>query len=108
MKIPHHHRIGVRPGHRTNQIVGGAHIRHPVAQSFVHRILERLAARFHHPHFGTQELHAKDVERLALNVFFTHENLTLHAEAGRHRGGRHAMLSGAGLGDDAPLAHMPR
>ena len=59
-------------------------------------------------HFGAQELHTKDVERLALDIFLAHEDLTLHAEARRHRGGGHAMLSGAGLGDDAPLAHVPR
>ena len=31
-----------------------------------------------------------------------------HPEARRHRRGRHPVLPGAGLGDDAPLPHAPR
>ena len=64
--------------------------------------------RFDRAHLGAQQLHAKDVERLALDIFLAHEDLALHAEARRHRGGGHAVLAGAGLGDDAPLAHAPR
>ncbi len=97
----------MRPGHRADEIIGAAHVSHPVAQRFVHGILERPAAGLDHAHFGAQQLHAKDVERLALDIFRAHENLALHAEARRHGGGRHAMLAGAGLSDNAPLAHVP-
>ena len=46
-----------------------------------------------------------DVERLALHVLGAHVDVALEAEqrAGRRR--RDAVLAGAGLGDDAPLAH---
>ncbi len=94
-------------GHRADEIIGVAHVGHPIAQRFVHGILERPAAGLDHANFGAQQLHAKDVERLAPDVFLAHEDFAFHAEARRHRRGRHAMLSGAGLGDDASLAHMP-
>ena len=57
---------------------------------------------------GAEQLHAKDVERLALDVDAAHEDLALALEQRRHRRGRHAMLSGAGLGGDARLAHPHR
>ena len=62
----------------------------------------------HRPHFGAQHLHAKDVRLLAFDVDFAHVDDAGQAEA--RAGGRRgdAVLAGAGLGDDARLAHPPR
>ena len=56
-------------------------------------------------HLGAEQPHAEDVERLPLHVLGAHVDVALEAEqrAGRRR--RDAVLPGAGLGDDAPLAH---
>src|SRR5262249_1101906 len=54
-----------------------------------------------------QQLHAKDVGLLALDVDGAHENLARQSEARAHGGDRDAMLAGAGLGDDSRLAHAP-
>ena len=62
-------------------------------------------AGMHRPHLGAQQLHAKHVRLLPLDVGGAHIDHARIAEARRHRGGRHAMLAGAGFGDDALLAH---
>ena len=46
-----------------------------------------------------------DVERLALHVLGAHVDVALEAEQRARRRRRDAVLPGAGLGDDAPLAH---
>ena len=46
-----------------------------------------------------------DVGLLALDVGRAHEDLARQAEAGANRRHGDAMLAGAGLGDDARLAH---
>ena len=42
---------------------------------------------------------------LALHVFGAHVHNAFQAQTRRHRGGRNSVLSRAGFGDDAPLAH---
>ena len=58
--------------------------------------------------FCAHEPHAKDVEALAADVFRAHEYIALKAEQGGGGGGCHAMLAGAGFGDNALLAHAKR
>jgi hypothetical protein len=55
--------------------------------------------------FGAKKLHAKDVRRLPLHIGGAHIDNAFQPEAGADRGGCHAMLAGAGFGDDARLAH---
>ena len=57
---------------------------------------------------GAEHAHAEDVQRLARHVFGAHVDDALEAEQRARRGRRHAVLSGAGLGDDAALAHPLR
>jgi hypothetical protein len=66
-----------------------------------------LASRLHHAHFGAEQLHAKNVQRLAPDIFLAHENLTGKTKAGSHRGRRHPVLPRAGFSDNALLAHAP-
>jgi hypothetical protein len=54
---------------------------------------------------GAEHLHPEHVERLALDVDGTHVHLALEAEQRGGRRRRHAVLAGAGLGDEAGLAH---
>src|SRR5262249_46554760 len=55
-----------------------------------------------------EQTHAEDVERLALDVLGAHVHLAFESEQRRGGGARHAVLAGAGLGDDASLAHSLR
>ena len=64
-----------------------------------------LRAGFDRHHCRAQQLHAVDVLGLALDVFAAHVDHAFEAEAGADGGGGHAVLAGAGLGDDARLAH---
>ena len=48
---------------------------------------------------------AEHVWRLALHIGGAHVDFARIAEAGRDGGGSHAVLAGAGLGDDPGLAH---
>jgi hypothetical protein len=56
-------------------------------------------------HGGAEELHALDVGRLAPHVLGAHEDLAREGEPRAGDRGRDAVLAGAGLRDDAPLAH---
>ena len=55
--------------------------------------------------FGAEHAHAEDVQALAAHVLFAHVDDAFEAEQGADGGGGDAVLSGAGFGDDAPLAH---
>ena len=62
---------------------------------------------FTRAHLGAEQAHAEHVRLLPLDVALAHVDDALQAEARRHRRGRDAVLAGAGLGDDAALAHAP-
>ena len=80
---------------------------HPVPQRLVDRVLEGPAPAVHRSHLGTEQLHAEHVELLAVGVHLAHVDDALHAEEGRGGGRGHTVLAGAGLGDQAVLAHPP-
>ena len=62
----------------------------------------------HRHHLGAEHLHAEHVGRLARHVDGAHVDHAFQAEAGAEGGGGDAVLAGAGLGDDARLAHAAR
>ena len=101
---------GIRIGahHRADDVVRGRHVGDPVAQRLVGRVLERAGARLDRHHRRAEQLHPVDVERLARDVLGAHVHHALEPEARADRGGGDAVLSRAGLGDDAPLAHPER
>ena len=105
LEIAHHRRIGMRPRHRADAVEGVAHIRHPVAQRIVHRVLERAAPRGDRHHLGPQKLHPEDVRGLPLDIMGAHVDHAFQPELGTDRRGGHAMLARARFGDDPALAH---
>ena len=80
-------------------------VRDPVAQPFVHRILERAAPAGDGHDFRAEQLHAEDIGRLAPHILCAHIDYARQAEARADRGSGHAMLTRAGFRDDARLAH---
>ena len=107
LEVAHHRRVGVRAGHRADDVEGVERVADPVAQRLVQRVLQRARARAHRPDLGTQQLHAEHVGLLPLDVALAHVDDAFQAEARGHGRGRHAVLAGAGLGDDPLLAHPP-
>ena len=69
--------------------------------------LRVLRARLHRHDLGAEHLHAEDVRLLPLDVDGAHVDDAFEAEAGAQRRRGDAVLAGAGLGDDALLAHAP-
>ena len=80
----------------------------PVAQRLVHRVLQGRRARGDAAHLGAEQAHPEHVRLLPLDVAGAHVDDARQAEARGDRRGRDAVLAGAGLGDDAALAHPPR
>ncbi len=107
VEVPDHHRERVRAGDGAEQVVGGVDVGDPVAERLVDGVLERPAAGGHGHHLGAQHPHPGDVERLPLGVDLAHVDGAVEAEQGAGGGGGHAVLAGAGLGDDPGLAHPP-
>ena len=99
---------GVRPDDGAEAVVGRFDAAHPIAEGLVHRIAQGPRTAAHRPDFRAEELHAEDIGPLAADVFFAHVDDALQTEVGTGRGGGHAVLPGARLGDDPPLAHPQR
>ena len=97
----------MRAGDGADQVIGVLHVGDPVAHRLVHRVLQRGGARGHRLHLGAQQLHAEHVGLLPLDVGRAHVDGARQAEQRAHGRGRHAVLAGPGLGDDAGLAHAP-
>mmetsp|Transcript_20706 Transcript_20706/g.65502 ORF Transcript_20706/g.65502 Transcript_20706/m.65502 type:complete len:480 (+) Transcript_20706:426-1865(+) len=104
VEVANHHGVGVGAGDGAEDVVGGLDVGHPVANGLRGGILEGGSARVHGADLRAQELHAEDVEGLALAVVGTHVDDAVEAEARAHSRGGHAVLAGAGLRDDALLA----
>src|SRR6516165_5450400 len=62
----------------------------------------------HGNYLGAEQLHAKDVGLLPLDVGGAHIDDAGQVEEGAGRRGGNPVLAGAGLGDDPALSHAPR
>lgn len=105
VEVTHHARIRVRAGHGADDVEGVAHVGDPVAHRFVERVLERGRTGGHRDHRRTEQLHAIDVDLLPFDVGGAHVDQAFQAQTCSDSGAGHAVLAGAGLGDDAGLAH---
>ena len=93
---------------RAEQVVGIGDVGHPIAHGFADGVLEGAAAGGNAGHLGPQQAHAENIQALAAHVLRTHVDHAFEAQKGAHRSGGHAVLAGAGFGDDAALAHAAR
>ncbi len=105
LEFAHHQRIGMRPERAAEQVISVARVRDPIAQGFVDRVLERARTVLDHAHFRAEQSHAQDVRLLPAHVFRAHVNDAFQTEQRADSRGRDAVLTRAGLGDDAALAH---
>src|SRR5918999_1854625 len=90
---------------RADHVVRAADVGHPVADRGRHRLLQRAGARVDRRHRRPQQAHALHVRPLAPHVLGAHADDALEPEQRARRRRRHAVLAGAGLGDDPRLAH---
>ena len=92
---------------RAEDVMRGADVGDPVAHGLVDRFLERLLAGLHGHDLRAEHFHAIHIQFLPLAIHRAHVNDALQSEHGGDGGGGDAVLAGAGLGDDARLAHAP-
>ena len=105
LEVAHHHGVGVRARHGTDDVKSIVDIGHPVAHGFIQRVFQGFAATGHWHHRGTQQFHAVDVGALAFDVLAAHVNHTFQAVTRADGGCGHAVLACAGFGNHAGLAH---
>ncbi len=98
----------MRTGGGADDVEGVVDVRDPVAQTFVHRVLERRRARGDGDDLCTQQLHAEHIGLLPRDVGRAHIDHAGQAEARADRRGGDTVLSRAGFRDDPRLAHAHR
>ena len=96
--------VRMRAHRRAQDVVGRLDVRDPVPHRLVDRVLERGRAGGHATDLGAERVHAQDVGPLPLDVLGAHVDHARQVEQRAGRRGRHAVLAGAGLGDDPGLA----
>ncbi|BFO20673.1 hypothetical protein SHKM778_70610 [Streptomyces sp. KM77-8] len=92
-------------GDGAEEVVRAVDVGDPVAERLVDGVLQGAAAGLHGDDLGAEHAHPGHVKRLASRVDLAHVDGAVEAEEGAGGGGGHAVLAGAGLGDDAGLAH---
>ena len=105
LEVLHHLRIRIGAGSRPDHVESVVAVRDPVAESFVHRVLQCRAALLDCVDCRAEHLHALDIRRLALHVYRAHIDLAGHSEKRGDRRRSDAVHPRAGLGDETLLAH---
>ncbi len=105
LEIAHHLRVGMRSRDGADAVERIFHVRHPVAQRLVERILESARTRMHRDHLRAQKLHPEYVGLLPLDIDLAHVHDAFESEPRAGRGGGDPVLAGACLGNDAGPAH---
>ena len=93
----------MRTGGGAEDVVGRLDARDPVAVGLVDGVLEGARAGRDRNHLGSEEAHARNVQRLPLSVDLAHVHGAVEAEQRRGGGGGDAVLAGSRLGDDTGL-----
>ncbi len=106
LEMGHQMREGMRPGGRSEAVVGVGLMGYPVAQGFVDGVFEGLGPVRDRRYFRAQYAHALHVGPLAFHVDGAHEDFGFKAQTGGGRRRGHAVLARAGLGDEAGFAHF--
>src|SRR5210317_1426740 len=95
----------MRSGDSPDHVEGIADMSHPIAQSLVHCVLKCSRAAGHFMDASTEQLHAKDVERLTSDVLGAHKNIALQTKESGNRRGGNTMLAGAGFSNHLAFSH---
>ena len=93
------------PQHGADAVNGVLVVAQVGFKSAVYRLLEGLQTMVDANDVGTEHLHAGDVGSLLGDIDCAHVDFTFQAEIGSCGGQRHAVLAGAGFGDNLLLAH---
>src|SRR5258708_29270055 len=72
LKVTHDAWIGVWSHRRADQVESCFHVGDPITNALVNGVLERAAAAGNRTYLCSQQFHAENIERLALNVNFDH------------------------------------
>ncbi len=107
LKLANHQRVRMRAERRAEQVMRVVRTRHPVAHRFIDRVLQRAASRIDALNPRAEQAHAEHVESLPPHVLGAHVDDAFEPEERAGCCARDAVLAGAGLGDDACLAHAP-
>ena len=97
----------MRAQRRAQQVMGGRNVGDPVAHGFADGVFQSAAAVGYGDDLGAQQAHAEDIETLPAHVFLAHVHRAIEAEQRADGGRGDAVLTRAGLGDNAPLPHAP-
>ena len=108
LELPHHGGERMRPADGADEVMGVVDGGHPVAHGFVHGVFQCARPSGHGYHLGAEQLHARDVEGLALRVHLAHVDTAFQPEERSGGGRRDSMLPSASFSNDAALAHAFR
>ena len=106
LEVPDHQGEGVGPHHGADAVNAVPVIRGIGGKGRIHRLFQGGKAFRYGNHVGSQNLHSCHVGSLLLNVHLPHVNVALQAKVGGGGSQSHAVLSGAGFGDDLFLSHV--
>src|SRR3990172_10640987 len=95
----------MRADHGTDDVMGIAHICHPIANGFVSGILERLRPAEPRLYTRSKHVHPEHIQALSMNILFAHVDHALESHESRHRSRSYPVLPCPSLSDDAPFAH---
>src|SRR3990170_405586 len=108
LKIPDHHRIRMGAKHRTEDIMGCAHIGGPVPHRLTYCVFQCLAPIINRCHLCPEEPHSEDIKRLPLHIFCPHVHLALESKHGSNCSSCNTMLTCACLSNYTAFPHTPR
>ena len=108
LEVTDHRGIRMRSDGRSEQVVRGAHVGHPIADRLVHRVFQRLRAALDAADLRAEQLHPEHVRRLTPHVQGPHVDDAFEAKEGTGGRRRDAVLARAGLRDHPMLPHPLR
>jgi hypothetical protein len=89
----------------SEEVIAVGDVGDPIAHRFVDRVLERAGAGVDAADRRAEQVHAEDIQRLALHVVRTHVDVALEAEQRADSRGCDTVLPRAGFGDHPALPH---
>ena len=106
LEVAHHHGEGVGADDRADAVDLRDGVGHVGLEAGVHGFFEGFEAEGDGDDIRAEQLHAGDVGGLFGDVHFAHVDVTFQAKIGGGGGQGHAVLAGAGFGDEFFLAEV--